>query len=306
MPRVTAERTNASHWCRSAPGAQASAVRRGRQARGVVLVMCTNQVFRWYLADCDLMAGAYEMLAADYDWMFGDDALANGRAINHPATARLLQRISRTSSVLDAACGTGVDAAVLARRGFTVWAADGSEAMAGGAAARFRRERLAIPLLPCRWADLPAATGERFDVVLCIGNSLVHAAGRDAMVAALTGLRRMARPGGYVVIDSRNWEKLHAERQIVQVADRVVTRGGRRCLVLYAWEVPDRLGDEHVAHLVFVFENGGRIEPHEHQITFRPFTISELRIRLELAGLREVDTDFDASRDRYAVVTVAT
>ena len=252
------------------------------------------------------MAGAYELLAADYDWMFGDDALANGRAINLPATARLLDRIDRTSLVLEAACGTGVDAAVLARRGFTVWASDGSEAMVEGAAARFRRERLAIPLLRSAWADLPAATGERFDVVLCLGNSLVHAAGRDAMAAALTGLRRMARPGGYVVVDSRNWEKLHAERQIVQLADRVVARGGRRCIVLYAWEVPDRFDDEHIAHLVFVFENGGQIEPHEYPIAFRPFTIGELRERLELAGLREVDTDFDASRDRYAVVTVAT
>jgi hypothetical protein len=46
------------------------------------------------------MAGAYEMLAADYDWMFHDDELANGRAVNRPATARLLQRISRTSTVL--------------------------------------------------------------------------------------------------------------------------------------------------------------------------------------------------------------
>jgi SAM-dependent methyltransferase len=178
--------------------------------------------------------------------------------------------------------------------------------MTEGAVARFRRERLVIPVLRSSWADLPAAAGERFDVVLCAGNSLVHAVGRDAMVQALTGLRRMARPGGYVVIDSRNWEKLHAERQIVQVANRVVTRAGRRCLVLYAWEIPDRLGDEHIAHPVFIFDNDGQIEPHEYQITFRPFTISELRARLELAGLREVDTDFDASLDRYAVVTVTT
>lgn len=257
------------------------------------------------------MAGAYAGLAADYDWMFGDDELINGRAVNRPATARLLQRISPASAVLDAACGTGVDAAVLARRGFTVWAADGSDAMVQGAAARFRRERLAIPVLRSSWADLPAATGERFDVVLCVGNSLVHAAGRDAMVQALTGLRRMARPGGYVVIDSRNWERLHARRQVVEVADRVVTREGRRCLVLYAWEIPDRLGDEHIAHLVFLFEDGGledggQIEPREHQIRFRPFPVSELRARLELAGLREVDTDFDASLDRYSVVAVVT
>jgi SAM-dependent methyltransferase len=268
--------------------------------------MRTGQKFDRRLADCDLMAGAYETLAADYDWMFDDDALADGRAINRPATARLLQRIGRPAAVLDAACGTGVDAAVLARRGFTVWAADGSGAMAECAAARFRREGLAIPVLHCGWADLPAASAERFDVVLCVGNSLVHAAGRDAMVQALTGLRRMARPGGHVVIDSRNWEKLHARRQIVEVPDRVVSRGGRRCLVLYAWEIPDRLGGAHTAHLVFVFEDGGQIEAHEHEITFHPFTLSELRERLELAGLREVDTDFAESCDRYSVVTVTT
>jgi glycine/sarcosine N-methyltransferase len=258
------------------------------------------------LTGCDPVAGPYENLAADYDWIFGDDALANGAAIRRPAAARLFERISRGSAVLDAACGTGIDAAALARRGFNVWAADASEAMAGRAAARFRRERLAIPLLRCSWADLPAATGERFDVVLCVGNALVHATGRDAMVQALTGLRQMARPGGHVVIDSRNWEKLHAERQIVQLAERAVTRGGRRCIVLYAWEVPDRLHEEHIAHLVFVFDDSGQIAPHEYQIPFLPFTVSELRERLELAGLREVDHDFDESADRYTVVTVTT
>jgi len=250
------------------------------------------------------MAGAYETLAADYDWIFDDERLANGAAINRPAMARLLERIGRGGTVLDAACGTGVDAAALARRGFTVWAADGSDAMLEVAAARFRRERFEIPVLHSQWEDLPAATGERFDAVLCVGNSLVHAAGRDAMVRALTGLRRMARPGGHVVIDSRNWEKLHAERQIVQVADRVVTREGRRSLLLYAWEIPDRLDDEHIAHLVFVFEDGERVQPHEYEVAFRPFTVSELRERLEIAGLREVDTDYGESDDRYAVVTV--
>ena len=254
------------------------------------------------------MADSYLTFAADYDWLFDDDVLTGGGAINYPAVARLFQRISgadRTSSVLDASCGTGINAAVLARRGFDVWATDGSEAMIEQAAARFRREQLAIPVRRCLWADLPDTLAERFDVVLCVGNSLVHAAGRDAMVAALTGLRQMARPGGHVVIDSRNWEKLNAERRIVRVANRVVTRHGRRCLSFYAWEIPERLQDEHVAHIVFAFEDEDRVETHEHPISFRPFTVGELRERLELAGLREVDTDFDASGDRYAVIAAA-
>ena len=251
------------------------------------------------------MADSYLTLAADYDWLFDDDGLTGGDAINNPATARLLQATSRGSAVLDASCGTGLNAAVLARRGFDVWATDGSEAMIEQAAARFRREHLAIPVRHCLWADLPVTLAERFDVVLCVGNSLVHAAGRDAMVAALTGLRRMARPGGHVVIDSRNWEKLHAERRIVRVANRVLSRDGRRCLSFYAWEIPERLRDEHVAHIVFAFEDENRVETHEYPISFRPFTVGELRERLELAGMSEVDTDFDASGDRYAVIAVA-
>ena len=250
------------------------------------------------------MADYYETLAADYDWLFDDDALASGLAINHPAAARLLERTSHASAVLDAACGTGVSAAALARRGYQVWAADGSDAMIHMAAARFRREQLEIPLVRCMWADLPACVDERFDVVLCIGNSLVHAVGRDAMVQALTALREMIRPGGHVVVDSRNWEKLHAERRIVQVANRVVTRRDRRCISLYAWEIPDRLDQEHIAHLVFIFEDGDLTEPREYRIGFCPFTIGELRERLELAGLQEVDTDFDDARDRYAVTAV--
>ena len=253
-----------------------------------------------------LVADPYHGLAADYDWIFDDSGLAGGAAISQPATARLLQRIGPGGDVLDAACGTGIDAAVLARRGFSVRAADGSQAMVEVAATRFRREGLAIAVQRCLWADLPAAIDGRFDVVLCTGNALVHAAGRDTMIRALTGLRRMARPGGHVVIDSRNWEKLHAERRIVQVMNGVRMRGGRKCVVLYAWEVPDRFDQEHIAHLVFLFEDGDRVEPHEYRLSFRPFTFRDLRERLELAGLREADTDYGEAADRYAVIAVAT
>ena len=250
------------------------------------------------------MADYYETLAADYDWIFDDDALDHGLAINHPATARLLERTGRASAVLDAACGTGINAAALARRGYRVQASDRSEAMIAAAAARFRSEQLEIPLVHCMWADLPAVVGERFDVVLCIGNSLVHAVGRDAMIGALTGLREMVRPGGHVVVDSRNWEKLHAERRVVQLADTAVTRHGRRSILLYAWEIPDRLEQEHVAHIVLIFEDGSRLEPREYRIGFHPFTVGDLRERLEAAGLKEVDTDFDDARDRYAITAV--
>jgi hypothetical protein len=45
-------------------------------------------------------------------------------------------------------------------------------------------------------------------------------------------------------------------------------------------------------------------ETHEYPISFRPFTVAELRERLELAGLREIDSDFDDSRDQYCLIAV--
>ena len=70
-------------------------------------------------------------------------------------------------------------------------------------------------------------------------------------------------------------------------------------------EVPELVLDqEHVAHIVLIFENGNRIQPREYRIGFHPFTLGELRQRLKAAGLREVDTDFDDARDRYAVTAV--
>ncbi|HTQ94547.1 MAG TPA: methyltransferase domain-containing protein [Streptosporangiaceae bacterium] len=88
------------------------------------------------------MADSYLTLAADYDWLFRDEGLTGGNAINSPAAARVLKAASRGSAVLDASCGTGINAAVLARRGFDVWATDGSEAMIEQAAARFRDARV--------------------------------------------------------------------------------------------------------------------------------------------------------------------
>ena len=142
------------------------------------------------------MAENYDALADDYDWLFSDQTLVSGLAIFQPATAALLSHLGSDHRVLDATCGTGVDTAVLARQGLSMWAADKSPTMIEHARMRFASEGLAIPLLQAEWAQLPDVTEERFDAVLCIGNSLVHAAGKNEMARALRGLRGVLRPGG--------------------------------------------------------------------------------------------------------------
>lgn len=247
----------------------------------------------------------YDGLAQDYDWLFSDEMLAGGVAVNQPGTARLLASLTPGALVLDAACGTGVDAVVLARRGFRVWAADGSAIMVEQARRRFEEAGLEIPVMQADWAYLSSATETRFDAVLSIGNSLVHAAGGPEMVKALRGLRTLLRPGGRLAVDARNWEKLHRDRPRIQVADASVQRDGKRCVTLYVWDIPDDFAAEHVAHLVFVFDDGRTVTSRHHRIGFWPFTIDQLFERLGAAGLRMIDIDFDNGADRYSIIVAA-
>ena len=66
----------------------------------------------------------YERFALDYHWLVDDVELAIG-SMSVGARAELA-RLPKGSRVLDAACGIGVDALVLARKGHRVTATDAS------------------------------------------------------------------------------------------------------------------------------------------------------------------------------------
>ena len=60
----------------------------------------------------------YRSLATDYHWYFDDVALFLGS--DTPGVRAAMSSLQPGARVLDAACGIGVDAAALARRGFNV------------------------------------------------------------------------------------------------------------------------------------------------------------------------------------------
>lgn len=161
----------------------------------------------------------YTDLVRDYEWLFGDDAPG--------------------ARVLDSACGIGADALALARRGFDVTASDGSASMVEQARRRCARSGVPIEVTQSTWQDLPRRVPGPFDLVLCLGNAIVHAATRPAMIASLQGLKQVLSPGGVLVIDSRNWEHLYRSRPRIVPGRRVIERRGIRSCSLYIWTIPE-------------------------------------------------------------------
>lgn len=240
----------------------------------------------------------YRSLADDYHWLVpegGSEAVAALERHRHRLAAVAHPRI------LDCACGVGADAVAVARRGYRVWGSDGSEAMVAKARERTAEAGVDVPLRVSRWEDLPRCFAQRFDLVLCLGNSVSHLGG-EAMVAAFRGMVGVVSDGGLVVVNARNWEKLRREQPRITFPERVVERDGRRCVPLYLWRYAADWEAPHHVEIVFLVETDGRLQGRRHELTFWPFRVGELRDRLGAAGLRVVDDTYRPEADWYEVV----
>lgn len=134
-------------------------------------------------------------------------------------------------TVLDAACGTGVDSVMLLEEGFSVTSSDASDKMLK-AAHKTRWERRREPAFDswvieeANWLSLVddlrdvVPTGG-FDAVVCLGNSFAHLPDwhgdqRDHRTC-FANFAELVRPGGLFIIDHRNYDYIlkhgHAQQK---------------------------------------------------------------------------------------------
>jgi SAM-dependent methyltransferase len=236
----------------------------------------------------------YRTLAAVYDWLTPDSLLRpEGSA---EAFAPLLDPGSR---VLDCACGTGVLAVGLALAGFEVSASDISPEMIERTRALAAARGVQVRAEVRGWNEL---RGGPYDAVLCVGNSLTHAEGRRGRRAALEGMVRVLRPGGLLVLTSRNWEQVRAQPPGIEVADRLVERNGIHGLVIRSWTIPERWTEKHLMDTaVSLMDADGRVTTHAERLEFWPFTHETLDADLRAAGLTPVTSSYAPDAERYGV-----
>ncbi len=157
----------------------------------------------------------YDAFSADYDRFVNWNARL---AFELPfIEERLVNLPGPFPRVLDAACGTGMHALALARRGYLTAGADLSAAMVERARENAADSNLAVPFIPAGFGELAAAFKHSplfpFDAVLCLGNSLPHLLKPRALTAALADFRKCLRPGGVLILQNRNFDVVLAKRE---------------------------------------------------------------------------------------------
>jgi glycine/sarcosine N-methyltransferase len=153
----------------------------------------------------------YDAFSQDYDRFVN---WPNRLNFELPFIERALQGTG-ARRVLDAAAGTGMHAIALAQRGYQVAGADLSAGMIARARQNVAQAGVETDLRVAGFGGLAAAFGDQppFDAILCLGNSLPHILTGADLHAALFDFRACLRPGGLLLVQSRNFDAVLAGRQ---------------------------------------------------------------------------------------------
>ncbi len=154
----------------------------------------------------------YDSLARDYDRF---NNWANRLAAELPFIESEIAglKIVGQSNVLDAACGTGMHAIALARHGMTCSGADLSPRMVAQARNNARHAHQKVDFRVAGFGNLANVfLHQRYDVLLCLGNSLPHVLTENDLAAALSDFAACLSPGGLLLIQSRNFDAVLARR----------------------------------------------------------------------------------------------
>lgn len=143
----------------------------------------------------------YDRLARAFDVMTDWPARL---AFEMPFIQRTLDQ-HKVRSVLDTACGTGWHAIALAQKGYTPAGCDASPAMIERARTNAAQAGLKVRFETTDFRRLDLFP-EKFDAILCLGNSLPHLLSREELVAAFEQILGRLEHGGLIILHNLNYD----------------------------------------------------------------------------------------------------
>ncbi|MCB1201867.1 MAG: class I SAM-dependent methyltransferase [Leptospiraceae bacterium] len=112
------------------------------------------------------------------------------------------------TKVLDVATGTGFHSIQLKNAGFDVTSVDGSAEMLTKAFDNAKRYGHILKTVHSDWRELNLNIHEKFDAIICLGNSFTHLFEERDRRKALAEFYAALRHDGVLIIDQRNYDSI--------------------------------------------------------------------------------------------------
>jgi len=146
-------------------------------------------------------SSAFEKYAHEYDLITN----AVQREKYHQKEVDALIARFHPRSILDAGCASGLTAMLFGRRGVAAVGLDRSRRMIKVAKEKFKNVDLPLEF---RWGDferLPKKLHEKFDLVVCLANSISGVNTLTGLKRSLKNFRAVLKPGGHLVLQMLNY-----------------------------------------------------------------------------------------------------
>ncbi|MFJ8820963.1 class I SAM-dependent methyltransferase [Streptomyces sp. NPDC102467] len=245
----------------------------------------------------------YDDLAPGYHRIFQDwDASmeAQARSLDPLVGAALGAGPHR---ILDAACGIGTQAIGLAGRGHRVVGTDLSPRAAARAGTEAAARGVSLPTAAADLRALPFGPAT-FDAAVCADNSLPHLLTPDDLLAALTGLRRVLRDEGLLLLTVRDYDEARRTRPTAPPPQLSTDTDGRETITLQLWHWHDGGERYDLRHLQLTGQaDDWRVR--ERRTTYWALTKEQLTGFVLRAGFTDVTWHAPQSTGFYQPVLTA-
>lgn len=161
-------------------------------------------------------------------------------------------------TLLDVSIGSGNQTLPLAELGVRLYGSDLSGPMLERCAEKAARRGFSVDLRRGDFRRLDAAFdgGAVFDCVASTGNSLPYVTNGE-IPAVLAQMDRLVKPGGYLYVDLRNWDRILGTKQRFYLYNPTFLDNGTRMNLVQVW---DHHGDGSMTfNLLYTFERENRI-----------------------------------------------
>lgn len=115
---------------------------------------------------------------------------------------------NKATKILDIACGSGTYSLELAKEGYKVTAVDIEDEMIRKLQDKAVRDKLDIKAFACNMTELEERLAKNYQVLFCIGNSLVHLKSLDEIEDALRQMYNLASVDGVIIIQIMNYDRI--------------------------------------------------------------------------------------------------
>lgn len=189
-------------------------------------------------------------------------------------------------SLLDVSIGSGSVTLPLCDMGIQLCGSDRSEEMLVKCKNKAKNFGYNIELKCSDFRNLSCWNGKKFDCVASTGNSLPHVENADVIIA-LEQMDSLIKTGGYMYLDTRNWEKILRGKNRFFTYDPVFI-GENRMNLVQVWDY--NLDDTMTFHLLYTFEKDNRIyQREEFEETYYPINKNMMVDKLKAMEYTDIE-----------------